>query len=234
MNRPALILAVAMVIAMPMATASSETLTIGTRTETTSIDPHFYSWVPNSNIDLHFFDHIVMLDEDQQVKPRLAVSWKPIDDKSWEFKLRKGVKFHDGTPFTADDIAFTVKRAPSLKRASPAGNFVRDKKITVIDDYTFPCYLGPAQPADAARIGGHRGPLPQARRRRHHRGLQHRQGDHRHRGLQVRRMGQGRPRGVEAQRGLLGREAHLGHHHLQAGAHGSGAGRHHPGRRRST
>jgi peptide/nickel transport system substrate-binding protein len=52
------------------------------------------------------FDRLIMPDDKQQLLPGLAVSWKPINDTTWEFKLRKGVKFHDGSPFTADDVVF--------------------------------------------------------------------------------------------------------------------------------
>jgi peptide/nickel transport system substrate-binding protein len=56
------------------------------------------------------FDRLIMTDDKQQLLPGLAVSWKPINDTTWEFKLRKGVKFHDGSPFTADDACAECRR----------------------------------------------------------------------------------------------------------------------------
>ena len=53
------------------------------------------------------------------MQPGLAESWKPIDDLEWEFKLRKGVKFHNGQDFTAEDVIATFKRVPNVPN-SPA------------------------------------------------------------------------------------------------------------------
>ena len=60
------------------------------------------------------FETLTYLDDKGEAQPRLALSWTHSDDfKTWTFKLRPGVKFHDGTPFTADDVVFTFERARS-------------------------------------------------------------------------------------------------------------------------
>ena len=91
----------AAVVAAP---AFAENLTIGVSIETPSIDPHFFSYKPSHQIAKTIFDPIVKQDINQQLIPGLAESWRLVDDNTWEFKLRKGVVWHDGTPFTADDI----------------------------------------------------------------------------------------------------------------------------------
>jgi peptide/nickel transport system substrate-binding protein len=58
----------------------------------------------------HMFDRVVELTADGQLKPMLAESWRAVDPLTWEFKLRKGVKFHDGTPFTSEVLKFTLER----------------------------------------------------------------------------------------------------------------------------
>ena len=84
----------------------SKDLTVGLKSEPSSIDPHYHNLGPNNAFSTHIFDSLVGTDENQQHYPNLAVSWKPIDDTTWEFKLRKNVKWHDGSDFTADDVIF--------------------------------------------------------------------------------------------------------------------------------
>ncbi len=118
--------------------ASAETLTIGTRNETTSIDPHFFQTSSNQQVNSHTFEYLIEKDEHQNLKQSLAVSWKPVDDKVWEIKLRKGVKWTDGSPFTADDVIANAERAEAgrVKSASPANRFILGIKHKMIDDYT--------------------------------------------------------------------------------------------------
>jgi peptide/nickel transport system substrate-binding protein len=71
------------------------------------------------------------------VGPNLATSWKNIDDTTWEVKLRQGVKFHDGTPFTAKDVKATFDRVLDPARKMTArGNHAKIKSVEVVDDYT--------------------------------------------------------------------------------------------------
>ena len=65
------------------------------------MDPHFSALGTHADAVKHIFDTLVHPDERQQLTPGLAESWKPIDETTWEFKLRKGVKFHVGSDFTA-------------------------------------------------------------------------------------------------------------------------------------
>ncbi len=112
-------------------------LTIALASEPTSMDPHFHNLNPNNSFNSHIYDRLVLTDEKQRLTPGLAVSWKPLDDTTWEFKLRKGVKFHDGSPFTADDVLFTFERAPSVPNSpSSFGTYTKGKKLVKVDDYT--------------------------------------------------------------------------------------------------
>ena len=84
------------------------------------------------------FDHLAARDlKTGKVGPSLAVSWKALDDTSWEVKLRKGVKFHDGTPFGAKDVKATFDRVlnPELKLTA-RGNHAKIKSVEVVDDLT--------------------------------------------------------------------------------------------------
>ena len=119
------------------AQAQDKTLTIGLASEATSIDPHFHNLTPNNQIAQHIFDNLINQDETQQLVPALATEWGPIDDLTWEFKLREGVTFHDGTPFTADAVVCTFERAPNVPNSpSGYGTYIQGKTVEKVDDYT--------------------------------------------------------------------------------------------------
>ena len=127
----------AALVAVPVTASAAGQLTIALASEPSSIDPHFHNLGPNNAIARVMFDRLIMPDDKQQLRPGLAVSWKPIDDTTWEFKLREGVKFHDGSPFTADDVVFTFQRAPNVEGSpSSFGTYLKGKEITRVDDYT--------------------------------------------------------------------------------------------------
>lgn len=127
----------ASVLAIGASAAYAEKLTIALASEPTSMDPHFHNLGPNNAMTLHIFERLVDQDEKQRLIPGLAVSWKPIDDLTWEFKLREGVKFHDGTDFNADDVICTLKRAPDVPNSpSGFGTYTKGKTFEKVDDYT--------------------------------------------------------------------------------------------------
>ncbi len=95
-------------------TAWADDLRYALKTETPSIDPHWSTNTASIEIGRHIFDHLIAKDDLMGLQPGLAESWKPIDDTTWEFKLRKGVKWHDGSPFTADDVIFSFERATTI------------------------------------------------------------------------------------------------------------------------
>jgi peptide/nickel transport system substrate-binding protein len=110
------IAAAALVLALaPSAHAQKEReVSIGLQAAITSIDPHYHNLSPNNGLLLHIFEPLVKRDHNQKLVPGLATSWRALDDTTWEFKLRKNVRFHDGTPFTAEDVLFTLKRVPDV------------------------------------------------------------------------------------------------------------------------
>ncbi|MEZ5741910.1 MAG: ABC transporter substrate-binding protein [Burkholderiaceae bacterium] len=116
--------------------ALADELRIGLASEATSIDPHFHNLTPNNQVASQIFDGLINQGSNQELLPGLAESWKPIDDLTWEFKLRKGVKFHDGSDFNADDVVCTFERAPNVPN-SPAGFglYAKGKTVVKVDDY---------------------------------------------------------------------------------------------------
>jgi peptide/nickel transport system substrate-binding protein len=113
------------VLASPLA---AQELTIGLSAEPSALDPHYHNLGPNNAMRRHVFESLILQDEKQRLHPGLATSWKPLDDTTWEFKLREGVTFHDGSPFTAKDIVYTVCRIPNVEN-SPSSFTVYTKGI---------------------------------------------------------------------------------------------------------
>ena len=94
----------------------------------TSLDPQFHNLGANANVAANIFEPLIKLDADMRVGPGLAVSWKLIDERTWEFKLRPGAKFSDGTPFTSADVLWSLDR-PATEVGSPAGYTLFTKAI---------------------------------------------------------------------------------------------------------
>jgi peptide/nickel transport system substrate-binding protein len=117
MRRPAQIAAWLGLLASP---AFGQTLTIATGGAITSLDPHFFNAAPNNAIAEHIFGRLVDRDEQARIRPQLAQSWRLVSDTEWVFALRRDVTWHDGQPFTADDVLFTLERAPNVPN-SPGG-----------------------------------------------------------------------------------------------------------------
>jgi peptide/nickel transport system substrate-binding protein len=118
--------------------ALAQDLSIGLSGNITSMDPHFHNLSPNNNVAAHIFDRLVQQDENQRVSPGLAVSWKAIDDLTWEFKLRGDVKFHDGSEFGAEDVAASLKRIPWVPNSpSPFTLYTRSiVDVQIVDPLT--------------------------------------------------------------------------------------------------
>jgi len=132
-----MLIVAATALAVPLLALAAD-LTIGIGADVTAIDPHFHNVTPNNNVAAHIFDYLVLRDERQKPIPGLAESWKTIDPLTWEFKLRKGVKFHDGSDFTAADVVASIERVPLVPNSPSAFTAYTKqiKEMIVVDPYT--------------------------------------------------------------------------------------------------
>ncbi len=118
--------------------AHAQDLSIGLAVPLTSLDPHFSNSSANKAVARHFFDSLVAFDEKLNIVASLATSWKRVNETTWEFQLRPGVKFSDGAALTADDVVVSFERAPAVPN-SPASLalFTRSiKKVTAVGPST--------------------------------------------------------------------------------------------------
>jgi peptide/nickel transport system substrate-binding protein len=120
------------------AAAAAADLSIGISSDVTSLDPHYVATQHNVAVGWNIFDALTRVDEHARIIPGIATSWRAINPTTWEFKLRKGVKFHDGSELTADDVAYSLVR-PLAIAGSPGGFAVYVRRIIskeIVDPYT--------------------------------------------------------------------------------------------------
>ena len=140
--------------ALPLHAAN---LTIGLGTDVTATDPHYHNLTPNNNVASHIFGYLVERDDKSQPIAGLATEWKTVDPTTWEFKLRKGVKFHDGSEFTAADVVASIERVPKVPNSpSPFTAYTKQiTKIEIVDPYTIRFKTAqpyPLMPSDMSQI----------------------------------------------------------------------------------
>jgi peptide/nickel transport system substrate-binding protein len=95
------------------APSHAQELRIGFKAAVDSADPHL-NYTPNRNVQLHVWEPLVFQDAFMRPIPGAASSWRPVDDTTWEFTLRENLRFHDGTPVTGEDVAFSIRRARAI------------------------------------------------------------------------------------------------------------------------
>ncbi|MBF9232303.1 ABC transporter substrate-binding protein [Microvirga alba] len=115
--------------------AEAKTLRWSSPTDITTLDPYAHTESFTTSMLHHVFDPLVRRNRNLELEPALAVSWKNVAPDTWRFELRKGVKFHNGDAFTADDVVASFDRL--LDPTSRArGNVATIVKAVKVDDYT--------------------------------------------------------------------------------------------------
>ncbi|HEX4523023.1 MAG TPA: ABC transporter substrate-binding protein [Casimicrobiaceae bacterium] len=104
----AVVLLTACVAAGPV---GATTLRFASAFDPQSLDPHALALLYQTRVVSQIYESLVARDRDFAIEPALAVSWQQVEPRRWRFKLRPNVKFHDGTPFVADDVVFSIGRA---------------------------------------------------------------------------------------------------------------------------
>ena len=110
---PKPVLAALALLAALATPAAAQDLRIGFKAAVDGADPHI-NYTPNRNVQLHVWEPLVFQDEFMRPIPGAASSWRVVDPTTWEFTLRDGLRFHDGSPVTAEDVVFSVRRAREI------------------------------------------------------------------------------------------------------------------------
>jgi peptide/nickel transport system substrate-binding protein len=134
-----IVVALALVAAVsPAAAAPKGKVTVALGSDTSTMDPHMHTERMGIMINQHIFDTLTARDtKTWQPVPHLAESLRNVTPTMWELKLRRGVKFHNGEPFTAESVKFSFDRVLNPEQKSPIrGNFTWIKSVEIVDEHT--------------------------------------------------------------------------------------------------
>ena len=137
--------AVASIVALSMAPASSQTLRYANQGELKSLDPYTLKETTTIAHHAHVYEGLVTRDKELKIVPALAESWETLTPTHWRFHLRHNVKFHNGDPFTADDVIFSAQRVRA-NGSNFLSNVPPDAKFVKVDDYTVDVTLDAPNP----------------------------------------------------------------------------------------
>src|SRR5947208_9720665 len=126
------------------------TLRVGFYVEATTMDPHLSGSKIDRQVYHNIYEPLVTLDTRLGIKPGLAESWQQPDAKTVVFKLRRGVKFHDGTDFNAEAAKFNFNRMKTDAKSVRKGEVASIEAVEAVDSHTYKPNLrrpAPAHPA---------------------------------------------------------------------------------------
>jgi peptide/nickel transport system substrate-binding protein len=135
LSKYAALLAAVGALALGAAGAQAQTFKFANQGDALSMDPHSLNEAFQLSFTGNLFEPLIARGKKLELVPALATEWKQTTPTVWRFNLRKNVKFHDGTPFTADDVIFSYDRAKS--DGSDVKTYVGSmKEIRKVDDHT--------------------------------------------------------------------------------------------------
>lgn len=135
--------------------SAEDVLVIGLTGDAESFDPHIVAISTTGSYNANIFEMLVYQGPNLEEKPGLAVSWEPEGETAWIFKLRQGVKFHNGEPFNAHVAKWALDRAKTHPKSLDKGQLAQVAEIQVVDEYTLRLVTtGPAPdiPANMANV----------------------------------------------------------------------------------
>jgi peptide/nickel transport system substrate-binding protein len=121
----------------PAGAQAKDTLTVALVSHAPTLDPHMHFERVGVLVNINMFDSLLHRNTKLEFEPALATSWKALSDTTWEFKIRKGVRFHNGEIMTPEDVKFSFDRVLDQTKKSPQyGNIRAIKEVKVVDGET--------------------------------------------------------------------------------------------------
>lgn len=119
------------------AQSNNDTLVVAQSSDADTLDPQMQGKMPDMNILINMFDTLVTRNANNQLAPDLATSWKALNSTTWQFTLRRGVKFQDGEPFNASVVKYSIDRLLNPATKSPIVELQGHvKEVKVVNPYT--------------------------------------------------------------------------------------------------
>lgn len=118
------------------AAAEQRELRVSQGSDVITMDPYFMLESPTFNVQRSIFDPLTDIDPQMKIVPALAESWENVEPTRWRLKLRAGVKFHDGQPFDAEDVRYSLRRAIDWGQSKVRSEIPTVKEIHIIDPLT--------------------------------------------------------------------------------------------------
>ena len=119
---------------VPVSAQAKDTLTVALVSHAPTLDPHMHFERVGILVNINMFDSLLHRNTKLEFEPSLALSWKALSDTQWEFKLRKGVRFHNGDTMTPEDVKYSFDRVIDQTKKSPQyGNIRAIKEVRVVD-----------------------------------------------------------------------------------------------------
>jgi peptide/nickel transport system substrate-binding protein len=126
-----------LVSASPASAQAKDTLVVALVSHAPTLDPHMHFERVGILVNINMFDSLLHKNTRLEYEPSLATSWKALNDTTWEFKLRKGVKFHNGDVMTAEDVKYSFDRVLDQTKKSPQyGNIRAIKEVRIVSPDT--------------------------------------------------------------------------------------------------
>lgn len=139
-------------------TEPAENITYALSTDIQKLDPHTENVVVNWKVGFNVYDRLINQNESMELEPGLSTEWRTIDPVTWEFQLREGVTFHDGSEFNAEVVKANLERSLDETTVSPTAYlYDRIEEVEVVDPLTVRFHLSEpfaSLPAHLAQYGG--------------------------------------------------------------------------------
>lgn len=135
----AVLIAVALFVTWTATSASAQAdteLVVAQSVSVPGFDPHNHGTTAVEAVLVNLYDYLIMRDAEGVMQPALATEWTQLDDTSWQFTLREGVTWHDGEPFGAEDVEFTLERVAKDSSLFEHDSFRQITDVEVVDDLT--------------------------------------------------------------------------------------------------